>query len=87
MMFEIIGLSVGNIEKKALKARNKMAHSSIGEANDDDIKDILRMTRAYETLFHRIFLKTLGYNGDYIDYYSLGHPSRPINEPIPDPAN
>ena len=82
MMFEIIDLPIGKIEKKALTARNKMAHSSLGETNIEEIKDTMRMTRAYETLFHRIFLKILNYKGNYIDYYSVGHPNRNINESI-----
>jgi len=84
MMFEIIDLPIGVIEKKAITARNKMAHSSLGEISTDEIKETMRMTRAYETLFHRIFLKTLGYNGNYLDYFTLGHPNRNIKEPIPE---
>ena len=82
MMFEIIELPIDIIERKAIKARNKMAHSSIGEITDEEIKETLRMTRAYETLFNRVLLKILSYNGEYVDYYTLGYPNRPINEPI-----
>jgi hypothetical protein len=84
MMFEILTLPVDKIERKAIKARNKMAHSSLGDISMDEIKETIRLTRAYETLFHRIFLKILCYNGQYIDYYTLGHPKRNINEPIPE---
>jgi hypothetical protein len=61
-----------------------MAHSSLGDISDEEIKETLRMTRAYETLFNRIFLKLLFYNRHYIDYYTLGHPNRIIDEPIPE---
>ncbi|NCU05228.1 MAG: hypothetical protein GXC73_14710 [Chitinophagaceae bacterium] len=84
MMFEMINLDVGKIERSAIKARNKMAHSSLGNIGEDEIRETIRMTRAYETLFNRILLKILGYNGPYIDYYTLGHPSRSIDEPIPE---
>jgi hypothetical protein len=84
MMFEILNLPIDKIERKAIKARNKMAHSSLGDISMDEIKETIRLTRAYETLFHRIFLKILCYDGQYIDYYSLGHPKRNINEPIPE---
>jgi hypothetical protein len=84
MMFEIINLPVGKIEEKAIRARNKMAHSSLGEIAEEEIKETIRMTRAYETLFNRILLKILSYNGNYIDYYTLGHPNRKIDEPIPE---
>ncbi len=83
MMFEVIKLPIKEIERKAIKARNKMAHSSLGEINDEEIIETMRMTRAYETLFHRILLKILDYKGRYIDYYSTGHPTRNIDEPIP----
>lgn len=83
MMLEIIGLKVGNVEKEAMKARNKMAHSSFGKIDRDEMVELIRLTRAYETLFHRVFFKILGYKGEYIDYYSLSHPSRNIDEFIP----
>lgn len=84
MLFEHLGIVVGKVERKAIKARNKMAHSSMGEISEDEIQKTIRMKRAYETLFHRVFLKLLGYENDYIDYYTLGHPSRDISEPIPE---
>lgn len=84
LAFEIIKLPIDKLERKAIKARNKMAHSSLGEIDDDEIKETTRMTRAYETLFHRLVLKTLGYKNNYIDYYSFGHPSRNIDTPIPE---
>ncbi len=84
MMFELIELPIGKIEAKAIDARNKMAHSSLGDVSEEEIKDTIRLTRAYETLFHRIILKILGYKGNYIDYYTLGHPNRNIDEPIPE---
>lgn len=82
MMFEILNIKIGKIERNALKARNKMAHSSIENDNIEDIKATIRLTRAYETLFHRVILKILSYDGDYIDYYTFGHPSRNIDDYI-----
>jgi hypothetical protein len=84
MMFEIIDLKVGEVERKAMKARNKMAHSSFGKIDRDEAISLIRTTRAYETLFHRVFLKILGYKGQYIDYYTLSNPHRNINEAIPE---
>ena len=83
MMFEIIVLKVDEVEREAMKARNKMAHSSFGKIDREEAIKLIRLTRAYETLFHRVFLKILGYNGEYIDYYTLTHPTRNINEAIP----
>jgi hypothetical protein len=84
MMFEIINLPIDKIERKAIKARNKMAHSSLGDISDEEVKETIRLTRAYETLFNRIFLKILSYKGSYRDYYTFGHPDRNIDEPIPE---
>lgn len=84
MMFEIINLEVGNLEKKAIKARNKMAHSSSGNMTTEQWVETLRLTRAYETLFNRVFLKILDYKGKYKDYYTFEHPDRDIDTPIPD---
>lgn len=84
MMFKIIDIKVGDIEMKAIKARNKMAHSSPGNMSTEQWKEILQLTRAYETLFNRIFLKILDYKDKYKDYYTLGHPNRDIDTPIPD---
>ncbi len=84
MMFEIIQLTIGKIEKNALRARNKMAHSSFGEISDEDLREIVRLTKAYETLFNRIFLKILLHKGQYVDYYTIGYPNRDIDAPIPE---
>jgi hypothetical protein len=81
MFFDLLRLTIGGTERKALLARNKMAHSQ--QFKDDEIEEIIRLTRAYQSLFHRVFLKILGYNGDYVDYYTDGFPSRNLNEPIP----
>lgn len=83
LMLEKIQLSVNKVERSAMKARNKMAHSSIGNMDDKEIEEIIRLTHAYETFFNRILLKILSYEGKYIDYYTLGHPERDIREPIP----
>lgn len=86
MAFDLIGLKVGDVERKAMKARNKMAHASLGEVDDKEIQELIRLTRAYETLFNRFFLKTLSYQGQYTDYYTFGHPFRNIEEAIPKEA-
>lgn len=82
--FKLLNLEIGKVEKKAMMARNKMAHSSQLESTEDEIIEIVKLSSAYKTLFNRIFLKLLNYNYTYIDYYSLGYPSRHIDDPIPD---
>lgn len=83
MMFEILELPIGDLECKAIKARNSMAHSSIDDITDEEAINAVRITRAYETLFNRVLLKLLGHKGTYIDYYTEKHPTRPIDEYIP----
>jgi len=75
-------LEKNSIENEALKSRNKMTHSSSSIDSDDKAKQAIRMTRAYETLFNRTLLKILGYNGKYIDYYTIGHPERNLSDNI-----
>jgi hypothetical protein len=61
MMFEILELAVGEVELKAIRARNKMAHSSMGNASEGEVREIYKLSLAYETLFNKVFLRVLGY--------------------------
>lgn len=83
LLFERFGLTVDTIENEALKSRNKMAHGAMKVKNYKKYEEIIRHSVAYETLFHRIFLKILSYSGRYIDYYTYGYPLRAVDEPIP----
>lgn len=78
--FSEIDLPIGETEGKAIKGRNSMAHGDI--MNDQEIEKMVRLTRAFQTLFHRILLKILGFDGDYIDRSTVGWPRRHINEPM-----
>ncbi|WP_054864551.1 hypothetical protein [Methanosarcina barkeri] len=78
--FKEIGLESGPVEKKAINARHAMAHG-----NKMDIKEFEKMercTRAYQTLFHRVFLKVLGYEGRHVDRSVIGFPEKNINLPL-----
>ncbi|WP_292388653.1 hypothetical protein [Methanosarcina sp. UBA5] len=78
--FKEIGLESGPVEEKAINARHAMAHG-----NKMDIKEFEKMercTRAYQTLFHRVFLKVLGYEGRHIDRSVIGFPEKNINLPL-----
>ncbi len=70
-----------SVENDALRSRNTMTHSS-KSVTDEQIPQAVKMTRAYETLFNRSFLKVLSYTGKYIDYASYGHPERELTENI-----
>ena len=77
--FEEIKLQIGEIERKAIKARNSMIHDK-QDASDEQIQDIIFYSKVYKTLFHRVFLKLLSYEGDYIDYSIIGWPDKNIDE-------
>ena len=79
--FDDIGLSVNRTEWEAINERHPMAHGSASVFDGSASERMIRATRIYETLFHRIVLKLLGYNGTYIDYGTLGRPNRHISEP------
>lgn len=71
-----------SIENEALMSRNKMTHSSSGIDSIKRAKAAIKMTRAYETLFHRTILKVLNCDGGYTDYYTIGHPERKLSDNI-----
>jgi len=81
IFFKEIGLEVGEVEKNAIKSRNVMIHSSYG-SSPEEIRKIIKLTDAYKSFFNRVFLKLLGYEETYIDYYTLGHPHRLIDEVV-----
>jgi hypothetical protein len=81
LFFSLLDLPVNKLERKALKERNSMAHGgSDAKTMDKAIKLILH-SRVYETLFHRVFLRVLGYDEYYIDYYLSGTKVRKITTP------
>jgi hypothetical protein len=69
--FEEIKLPIGEIERKAIKARNSIIHDK-QDSSDEEIQNIIFFSRVYRTLFHRVFLKLLSYDGEYIDYSVVG---------------
>lgn len=75
--FEALGIELNENEMEAIRARNYMVHGAI-DMSDDTIKKFIQLSNAYVTLFNRIFLKLLGYEGMYKDYSSLGHPEKKL---------
>lgn len=80
VFFREIGLKIGEAEKNAIKARNKMAHASSGDSRGK-IEIIVRQTDTYRTLFHRVLLKLLEHTGTYTDYSTVGWPDHSLDEP------
>lgn len=79
LFFDQVGLTVSKFEKGAIRARNPMAHGA--PAMPHYLEKASKLRRAYETLFVRLLLKILKYDGPYIDYSSIGCPPRHIDEP------
>jgi len=73
-----LDLTIGKVEKKAFEARNKPAHG----AQSDDFDEMIHNRNAYDTLFNRVILKILGYDGTYTDRSARGSPETPIDQPL-----
>lgn len=69
--FKEITLPISNYEWKAINARHVFAHGEI-EFDKVEWEKVIQLTQTYETLFHKIILKLLGYSDTYIDYSSVG---------------
>jgi hypothetical protein len=80
IFFDEIGLTIGQSEREALKSRNRMTHATFG-ASDAEIVEMIKMSSTYRTLFHRVLLKLLGYDGRYIDYSTAGWPDIGLTNP------
>lgn len=76
--FEELNITVGEAERAALKARNAMAHGDA--SSSQETAQLVKMTRVYQTFFHRVILKLLGYEESYIDRGTVGFPERSIDE-------
>lgn len=74
-----IGLEIGEMERRAIRERNKMIHGSFN-GSEEAIDKTNLLTKTYKTFFHRVFLKILGYQGPYIDYSALGWPKKNIDQ-------
>jgi hypothetical protein len=80
-ILESLQIELGEREKKAWKRRNVAAHGSDTEANQ--VVDLIRDLEILRIRFHRILLSITRASDFYYDYFSLGHPTRKLTEPIP----
>lgn len=78
--FEEIDMPVGKKEKKALQARNFSAHGSYA-GDSIDYEEQFMTSQVYECILVRVILKLLKYEGNYIDYGTIGYPEKNINCP------
>lgn len=79
---EELGLPIGPVERSAIQARNPMAHGSEALLDESRHQEMIKDTLSYRTLFNRIALKLLGYDGPYIDYSAKEWPERSLEEPL-----
>lgn len=78
--FEGIDMVIGKKEKKALQARNFSAHGSF-TGDNIDYEEQFMISQVYQCILVRVILKLLKYDGNYIDYGTIGYPEKNINCP------
>lgn len=76
--FKEIQLDVNEQEWDSLELRHKFAHGSIDFDTPDGLSWI-KKTQTVQTLFNRIFLKVLGYSGNYIDRSTIPWVDKKLN--------
>ena len=81
--FNLISLKIGEVEKAALRERNRPAHGSRYSSNQ--YPGLAMTTNALYTLFNRIVLKLTKAADCYIDYSTYGYPVRDIDHPLGGP--
>lgn len=78
--FDLISLKIGEVEKAALRERNRPAHGSRYSSNQ--YPGLVMTTNALYTLFNRIVLKLTNAADCYFDYSTYGYPVRDIDRPL-----
>lgn len=82
--FDEIKLPIGKVEEYAISVRNRFVHGA-GAVPTENAHHLVYALRSYQTLFHRILLRLIGFQGSYIDYSCLGFPERSLLEPLAGP--
>ena len=80
--FEEIGLPIGERERKAIKARNHVAHGSPALLDAGAYQEMIDNKLSYQTLFNCILLKIMGYDASYVDHSASGWQERPLDQPM-----
>lgn len=78
LFFSYIGLELSPLELQAWQQRNDAAHGNLYES--EKTIEVIRETKVLINILHRQIIKTFGLGGNYIDYYSLNTPVRPIHK-------
>ncbi len=77
--FNEIALPISEYDKSVINCRHRFAH---GARYSNSIEPLLEASRALATLLNRVILKLVGFSGEYIDYSTIGFPSRTLDEPM-----
>jgi len=80
--YAAMGLSLGTLENTAWNKRNDAAHGN--ELIPGSEIEHIRSTKILRIILGRIILKLIKGSERYIDYYSIGHPVRDLETPIPE---
>ena len=75
-----LGLELGSEEKKAMNQRNSLMHDQ-KNVSIEFIDNIKYYTNVYKSFFHRVILKMLEYDGNYVDYSDNTNSIKPLNTP------
>jgi hypothetical protein len=76
--FKRLRLAIGRLEIDALKERNLPAHGH--RYRDEDYARLSKIVDVFRTLIHRVILRLSGVELPYVDYATLGHPQRHLEE-------
>jgi len=77
LLLNDLNLDYGDVETKALQARNDSVHGSIFGSND--YREVLQQTRSLQTLVSRVFLRMLGMDEFY--YFDYGDRDPATSDP------
>lgn len=77
-----VGIHLGDSELGAWKRRNSAAHGARIKA--EDYLSIFRDNMLLNVILMRMLTAMTEASNNYIDYCSIGHPVRPLADPVPD---
>jgi hypothetical protein len=75
-----LNIKLSDLEKSAWKQRNNAAHGN--ETKEGGEIKLIREIKVLRVIFHRAFLKIVNGADYYVDYYTIGFPTKNLNESI-----
>ena len=83
LFLNLLDIKLGSEEKEAMNQRHSLMHD-IKKGDKNTIDKIRYYTNVYISLFNRIMLKMLEYDGNYMDYSDKNSQGQPIDIPAGD---